>query len=210
MVRRLACLVAHGRLLTLTLTLTPTLTLTRFGASLNSSRTYASHALAYIVASLEQIVRDEPVAGVDPNPPPQQPTRPIGDPNRDTEPAAQQAADAWRRRRPSEAPPMLALFAHDFNLLYLRQLLRLHWITPSYDFDAATPGSFLSFELHRIAALRNHTGADADGEGSLALTSTLTVAALRYRTGVARAQLPPNPHPQPSPLTLNPHPHPKP
>ena len=50
---------------------------------------------------------------------------------------------------------MLALFAHDFNLLYLRQLLRVHWLTPSYDFDAATPGSVLSLELHRDAPCRD-------------------------------------------------------
>ncbi|EOD29376.1 hypothetical protein EMIHUDRAFT_204024 [Emiliania huxleyi CCMP1516] len=36
--------------------------------------------------------------------------------------------------RPSDDMPLtLALFAHDFNLLFWRQLLRLHWVVDSYD-----------------------------------------------------------------------------
>ena len=39
-------------------------------------------------------------------------------------------------------------FTHDFNLLYLRRLLRVSWITPSWQFNAASTGSSVSFELH--------------------------------------------------------------
>ena len=33
--------------------------------------------------------------------------------------------------------------------LYLRQLLRVHWITDSWDVDAASTGSYFTLELHR-------------------------------------------------------------
>ena len=37
----------------------------------------------------------------------------------------------------ADAAAFVAIFAHDFNLLYLRQLLRAHWLTASWQFDVA-------------------------------------------------------------------------
>ena len=45
-------------------------------------------------------------------------------------------------------PQLLAIFAHDFNLLYMRRLLRLSWVTASFPPHAVPTGSSLSFELH--------------------------------------------------------------
>ena len=114
------------------------------GSGRNSSRAYASHALAYLVASLEQVVRDAPVPGV--------------------------AHPSWRpsgRALPSPRPLVLALFAHDFNLLYLRRLLDVHWVTESFDLDAATTGSSLSLELTRSAL-----------DGEWRVVGTLTAASM--------------------------------
>ena len=87
------------------------------GSNQNRSQSVGSQQLAYLLASLEQVVSGSPIAG---------------------------AADG--------SPRTLALFAHDFNLLYLRRLLGVHWLTDSFDFDVATTGAAVSFELHRDAS----------------------------------------------------------
>lgn len=46
---------------------------------------------------------------------------------------------------------LLAIFGHDFNLLYLRKLLRVQWLTPSWSFNAASTGAHIAFELWRTA-----------------------------------------------------------
>ena len=45
--------------------------------------------------------------------------------------------------------PLIAVFCHDFNLLYLRSLLRAHWLTSSWPFDNAPTASHLRFQLFR-------------------------------------------------------------
>ncbi|KAL1507681.1 hypothetical protein AB1Y20_007295 [Prymnesium parvum] len=104
------------------------------GAQLNSSRAYGSHTLAYMLASLEQIVSDAPLRGL---------------------------ADASLRPEGNASRQLLlALFGHDFNLLYARRLLEVSWVTDSWNFDAAVPGTSLVLELyldggewHVVAAL---------------------------------------------------------
>ena len=91
------------------------------GSNLNRSTAVGSHLLAFVLASLEQLVP---------------------------------SSDGVATPLPGAAPgsqPLVALFAHDFNLLYLRRLLRASWLTESWPFDAASTGSSISFELHRDA-----------------------------------------------------------
>ena len=90
------------------------------GSNLNRSVSASSHLLGFILASLEQLV-----------------------------PPAEGGPSAPLAGAPPSRPQLTAVFAHDFNLLYLRQLLRLSWLTDSWPFDAATTGSSISFELHR-------------------------------------------------------------
>jgi len=94
-----------------------------FGSGLNSSRTFGSHQLAYILATLEQQRTGK-------------------------------AYDGLLQAPTPDRAPFVAIFAHDFNILYLRQLLRAHWITDSWQFDVAATGSHVSFELL-------HDGADS-------------------------------------------------
>lgn len=92
-----------------------------FGSGLNSSRTFGSHQLAYILATLEQQ-------------------------------RTGQAFEGLLQPPSADHTPFVAIFAHDFNILYLRQLLRAHWITDSWQFDVAATGSHVSFELLRDGA----------------------------------------------------------
>lgn len=86
------------------------------GSGLNSSRSFGSHQLAYILTTLEQQRTGKAYAGLLQAPSP-------------------------------DRTPFVAIFAHDFNILYLRQLLRAHWITDSWQFDMAATGSHVGFEL---------------------------------------------------------------
>ena len=52
---------------------------------------------------------------------------------------------------PSESL-FFALFAHDFNLMYLRRLLGVSWLTDGWDFNAVPPGAFVTFELWKVEA----------------------------------------------------------
>jgi hypothetical protein len=79
-----------------------------------------------------------------------------------------------------DAPPFVALFAHDFNLLYLRRLLRVSWLTDSWPFDTATTGSSISFELHREEA-----------DGSYHVLGVLEAASIAQQSS-ASSFLPPN------------------
>ena len=54
--------------------------------------------------------------------------------------------------QPVGASLLLAIFAHDFNLLYMRKLLRVQWLTPSWPFNAASTGAHIAFELWRTSA----------------------------------------------------------
>lgn len=92
------------------------------GSNLNRSTAAGSHLLGFILASLEQLV-----------------------------PAADGGPGAPLPGAAPGAPPFVALFAHDFNLLYVRTLLAASWLTDTYPFNAATTGSSISFELHRVA-----------------------------------------------------------
>ncbi|KAL3919711.1 MAG: hypothetical protein SGPRY_005531 [Prymnesium sp.] len=93
------------------------------GSQLNSSRAYGSHGLAYLLASLEQVVTDSPIEGL---------------------------ADKGLRQQGNASQQLfLALFGHDFNILYLRRLLRASWVTDSWNFDAVVPSSDLVIELYR-------------------------------------------------------------
>lgn len=105
------------------------------GSSIASARAYASHALAYLLTTLESIKLNATNGGGASLLPPAV----GGAPHR---------------------PRVLAVFGHDFNLLYLRQLLRVHWVTRSFDFDTATTGSSLALELHRFD---HHGPARTDG-----------------------------------------------
>jgi hypothetical protein len=62
------------------------------------------------------------------------------------------------------APNVLAIFGHDFNIMYLRSLLNVHWLTDSWNVDAATTGSCVSLELHWEANGPSSVGASESGE----------------------------------------------
>lgn len=59
--------------------------------------------------------------------------------------------------QPPSETLFFALFAHDFNLLYLRRLLGASWLTDGWDFDSAPPGAFITFELWKAEAERDGT-----------------------------------------------------
>ena len=61
----------------------------------------------------------------------------------------QAATGRTLRGLPQPPSPTLfaAVFAHDFNIQYLRRILDLHWVVDSYPFDAASPGGSLRFDL---------------------------------------------------------------
>ena len=107
------------------------------GSTLPSAQAFASHALAYLVLTLERARLR------------------AGGPCSSSSvalPGSASALDASALDMslldgPSR-PRILAVFAHDFNLLYLRRLLRVHWVTDSFDMDTATTASSLSLELH--------------------------------------------------------------
>ena len=88
------------------------------GSNLNRSKSVGSHLLAFVVASLEQVIQGKPLKG-----------------------AAPTGVD-------SSPPSFVALFSHDFNLLYLRKLLRASWLTEAWLFDVAATGASISFELY--------------------------------------------------------------
>ena len=78
------------------------------------------------------------------------------------------------------APRLLALFAHDFNLLYLRRLLAASWLTPSWPFDVAPTGASVSFELHSVPAAAEETG-----DGSYRVVGVLTAASVEQQSTAA-------------------------
>ena len=92
------------------------------GSNLNRSKSVGSHLLAFVVASLEQVIQGKPLKG-----------------------AAPTGVD-------SSPPSFVALFSHDFNLLYLRKLLRASWLTEAWLFDVSATGASISFELYEAEA----------------------------------------------------------
>ena len=120
---------------------------------MNRSISAGSHLLAFLLTSLTQLV-------------------PSGGGGSSGQPTPLSGAA-------SGSPPFVAIFAHDFNLLYLRRLLKASWLTDSWQFDAAPTGSSLSLELW----------ADLDEPGSSAGSSTsTTTSSSSYRVvGVLEA-----------------------
>jgi len=102
------------------------------GSTLPSAQAFASHALAYILLTLDEHARLR------------------GPCSSTTLPGSASLFDMslLDLLDGSSRPRILAVFAHDFNLLYLRRLLRVHWVTDSFDMDTATTASSLSLELH--------------------------------------------------------------
>ena len=60
-----------------------------------------------------------------------------------------------------------AIFAHDYNVEYIRELLRAHWITSTWPFDSATTGGHVEFELYQSATTEAGDTA-AGGRGRVA------------------------------------------
>lgn len=86
-----------------------------FGSTRHSARTYGSHALAYLLATVEQGLLDSAAPRVQTG---DQPARLLPG-------LATDVGDAWRRPSTADGAPLPrvhALFSHDFNLLYLRQV----------------------------------------------------------------------------------------
>merc|ERR1712194_517364 len=53
--------------------------------------------------------------------------------------------------------------SHDINIYFLRQLLRLNWLTESYNQNQVPPGAMLVFGLYAASELKTnaaHTAAD--------------------------------------------------
>jgi hypothetical protein len=103
------------------------------GTSMNRSQATGSTLLAFLLASLDQVVAGVPLDGA--------------------AAAAHQDGhqDGSSAQTATALPRIVALFAHDFNLLYLRQLLGVSWLTDSWQFNVPTTGSSISLELHRDA-----------------------------------------------------------
>lgn len=124
------------------------------GTNRNSSKAHGSHLLALLVASLEQLVQTSHAAR-----------------NGAMPPTVEGAAPG--------SPNFLAIFAHDFNLLYLRRLLGASWLTESWDFDVAATGASVTFELHRT----NHEDMRStdDPTDQFTVVGVLTAASLEQQ-----------------------------
>ena len=121
----------------------------------NRSQAVGSHLLGFLLTSLEEIVSGE--------------TRPGG--------ASAQLA--------GRIPRLLAIFAHDFNLLYLRTLLGASWITPSWPFDVAATGASVSLELHR--EIGGEIGGEVGGEvgGGYRVLGVMTAATMEQQSSAS-------------------------
>lgn len=127
------------------------------GTNRNSSQAHGSHLLALLVASLEQLVQSTEAEGR----------------NAAVPPTVEGAAPG--------APNLLAIFAHDFNLLYLRRLLDASWLTDSWDFDVAATGAAVTFELHRAADGGGGGGGTDDPTAPFTVVGVLTAASLEQQ-----------------------------
>ena len=130
------------------------------GSGANASRAYGSHALAHLLATFEQVSRlisPSPhltislsyhltispshhltiyhlatfeQAVLDSTLPKQPPLGAIADDHAFWR--ASMDSSSGSGTAAGDAPPrIVSVFAHDFNLLFLRQLLRLHWVMPT-------------------------------------------------------------------------------
>lgn len=172
------------------------------GSTLPSARAFASHALAYLLLTLEA-KRSDAAERCGSLPRPSAPAlatvlAAMGD---EWAPGTASGGAAGESRT-FAAPRVLAVFAHDFNLLYLRQLLRVHWVTEPFDMDIATTGSSLLLELHGPGVCEREGDARSDGAANAStwrVIGRLTAASIEQQRS-ARPLIPP--HSPPSVATV--------
>jgi len=123
------------------------------GSNPPNSRAFGSHQLAYILVSLEQIITQKDLPGV---------------------------------QQPPSKTLIMPIFAHDFNLYYIRRLLDASWLINGMEFNVATTGSSIKFDLWRQSS-----AVDEGNEKDYRVTGTYVANSLSQHRD-ASGLIPPN------------------